>query len=120
MNQPEILVVGSGVMGRGIAKGFAAAGISCAIYSRNAAKVSGVDPRVAVLDQLPPRAPLLVIESVPEEKEPKFACYAAIEAAYAGAPVLASNTSGSTWRRWRSRSNTPNAFSASITSCPRT
>jgi 3-hydroxybutyryl-CoA dehydrogenase len=30
---------------------------------------------------------------VPEEKEPKFACYAAIEAAYAGAPVLASNTS---------------------------
>ena len=94
MNRPEILVVGSGVMGRGIAKGFAAAGIPSAIFSRNAAKVSGVDPRVALLDRLPREAPLLVIESVPEEKELKFACYAAIESAYAGAPVLASNTSG--------------------------
>ena len=94
MNRPEVLVIGSGVMGRGIAKSFAAAGIPCAIFSRHAATVSGVDPRVAVLDQLPREAPLLVIESVPEEKEPKFACYAAIESAYSGAPVLASNTSG--------------------------
>ena len=94
MKRLEVLVIGSGVMGRGIAKSFAAAGISSAVYSRNAVKVSGIDPRVAVLDQLPQQAPLLVIESVPEEKEPKFACYAAIESAYAGAPVLASNTSG--------------------------
>ena len=94
MNRPEVLVVGSGVMGRGIAKSFAAAGISSAIFSRNAARVTGVDPRVALLDQLPREAPALVIESVPEEKELKFACYAAIEAAYTGAPVLASNTSG--------------------------
>ncbi len=94
MNPPEVLVIGSGVMGRGIAKSFAAAGIPSAIYSRNAANVSGVDARVAVLDQLPRAAPTLVIESVPEEKELKFACYAAIESAYAGAPVLASNTSG--------------------------
>ena len=94
MSRHEILVIGSGVMGRGIAKSFAAAGISCAIYSRNAAKVSGVDARVSVLDKLPQEAPALVIESVPEEKELKFACYAAIESAYAGAPALASNTSG--------------------------
>jgi 3-hydroxybutyryl-CoA dehydrogenase len=94
MSQPEILVVGSGVIGRGIAAGFAAAGISSAVFSRNAAKVSGVDPRVELLDRLPREAPALVIESVPEEKELKFACYAAIESAYAGAPVLASNTSG--------------------------
>ena len=94
MSRPEVLVIGSGVMGRGIAQSFAAAGVSSAIYSRNAAKVSGVDARVAVLDKLPQEAPALVIESVPEEMELKFACYAAIEAAYAGAPVLASNTSG--------------------------
>jgi 3-hydroxybutyryl-CoA dehydrogenase len=94
MGSPQVLVIGSGVMGRGIAAGFAAAGIPCAIFSRNAAKVTGVDPRVALLDKLPPEAPLLVIESVPEAKEPKFACYAAIESAYAGVPVLASNTSG--------------------------
>ncbi len=94
MGSPQVLVIGSGVMGRGIAKGFAAAGIPSAIFSRNAAGVSGVDPRVALLDKLPQEAPVLVIESVPEEKELKFACYAAIESAYAGVPVLASNTSG--------------------------
>jgi 3-hydroxybutyryl-CoA dehydrogenase len=94
MSRLDVLVVGSGVMGRGIAKSFAAAGISSAILSRNAAKVSGIDARVALLDKLPPEAPQLVIESVPEEKELKFACYAAIESAYAGAPALASNTSG--------------------------
>ena len=94
MKPPEVLVIGSGVMGRGIAKSFAAAGISCAIYSRNAAKVSGVDARVAVFDTLPQEAPVLVIESVPEEMALKFACYSAIESAYAGVPVLASNTSG--------------------------
>ena len=81
-------------MGRGIAKSFAAAGIPSAILSRHAAKVSGVDARVTLLDKLPQAAPLLVIESVPEKMELKFACYAAIESAYAGAPVLASNTSG--------------------------
>src|SRR5512141_2073458 len=94
MNPPEVLVIGSGVMGRGIAKSFAAAGIPSAVFSRNAANVHGVDARVAVLDQLPRAAPTLVIESVPEEQELKLACYAAIESAYAGAPVLASNTSG--------------------------
>ena len=94
MKPAEVLVIGSGVMGRGIAKSFAAAGISCAIYSRNAAKVSGVDARVAVFDTLPQEAPVLVIESVPEEMALKFACYSAIESAYAGVPVLASNTSG--------------------------
>ena len=81
-------------MGRGIAASFAAAGIPAAVFSRNSARVSGVDARVAVLDKFPPQAPLLVIESVPEEKDLKFACYAAVESAYAGAPVLASNTSG--------------------------
>jgi 3-hydroxybutyryl-CoA dehydrogenase len=93
MSRPEVLVIGSGVMGRGIAKGFAAAGIATAIFSRSAAKIAGVDPRVALLDRLPQQAPKLIIESIPEKMDLKSECYAAIEAAYAGAPVLASNTS---------------------------
>ena len=93
MNPPRVLVIGSGVMGRGIAKSYAAAGIACAIFSRNAAKVTGIDPRVAVLDKLPRQAPELIIESVPEKMELKLECYSAVEAAYAGRPVLASNTS---------------------------
>jgi 3-hydroxybutyryl-CoA dehydrogenase len=93
MDAPRILVIGSGVMGRGIAKGFAAAGFPTAIFSRSAAKAIGIDSRVAILEKLPPQAPELIIESVPEKLEVKFECFAAIEAAYAGGPVLASNTS---------------------------
>jgi len=93
MGSLQVLVIGSGVMGCGIAKGFAAAGISTAIFSRNAAKVTGVDARVTLVDRLPQHAPELIIESIPEKMELKFECYAAIEAAYAGEPVLASNTS---------------------------
>jgi 3-hydroxybutyryl-CoA dehydrogenase len=93
MGSLQVLVIGSGVMGRGIAKGFAAAGIPTAIFSRNAATVTGVDQRVVLLDRLPQEAPKLVIESIPEKMELKLECYAAIEAAYAGGPVLASNTS---------------------------
>jgi 3-hydroxybutyryl-CoA dehydrogenase len=94
MGSLQVLVIGSGVMGRGIAKGFAAAGIPTAIFSRNIANVAGVDARVALLDKLPRDAPKLIIESIPEVMTLKFECYAAIEAAYAGEPVLASNTSG--------------------------
>lgn len=93
MNQPEVLIIGSGVMGRGIAKSFAAAGIPTAILTRRAAGVVGIDERVALVEELPADPPELIVESVPEKRELKLACYAAIEAAYAGKPVLASNTS---------------------------
>jgi 3-hydroxybutyryl-CoA dehydrogenase len=93
MGPLQVLVIGSGVMGRGIAKGFAAAGVSTSIFSRNVASVAGVDARVTLLDRLPQEAPELIIESIPEMMDLKVECYAAIEAAYAGRPVLASNTS---------------------------
>jgi 3-hydroxybutyryl-CoA dehydrogenase len=93
MGSAQVLVIGSGVMGRGITKSFAAAGISTAILSRNAARIAGIDPRVALVDRLPQQAPELIIESIPEKMELKLECYAAIESAYAGMPALASNTS---------------------------
>lgn len=93
MNRYEIIVIGSGVMGRAIAVTFAAAGIPTAILSRDPSKVSGIDRRIALIEKLPPGAPDLIIESVPEKMELKLGCYAAIEAAYAGKTALASNTS---------------------------
>ena len=81
-------------MGRGIAKSFVSAGISTAILSRNVANVTaGVDERVALIEKLPPNAPGLIIEAVPEMMAVKLNSYAVIEAAYAGKPVLSSNTS---------------------------
>ena len=93
MNRYEVIVVGSGVMGRAIAITFAAAGIPTAILSRDPSKVTGGDPRVPLIGKLPPGAPELIIEAIPEKMELKLQCYAAIEAVYAGKTALASNTS---------------------------
>lgn len=90
----QILVAGSGVMGRGIAASFARAGMATAILSRNPDRVDGLDPAVRVVADLPAEAPELVVESVPEVVEIKRDLYARVEAAYGGATILGSNTSG--------------------------
>ena len=93
MTKLQVLVAGSGVMGRGIARSFAEAGLSTAVLSRDPTKVGGRDPRVEILAEPPEQAPELVIETIPEVMELKRALYARLEAAWAGAPILASNTS---------------------------
>jgi 3-hydroxybutyryl-CoA dehydrogenase len=94
MKQAEVLVIGSGVMGRGIAKSFAAAGIPSAILTRNRANATGIDKRVALTEKLPETTPKLVIESIPEVVALKHACYAELEEKYQGGCVIGSNTSG--------------------------
>lgn len=93
MAKLQVLVAGSGVMGRGIARSFAEAGFSTAVLSRDPGKVDGLDSRVELVAEPPKEAPELVIESVPEVMELKRALYARLEAAWTGAPILASNTS---------------------------
>ena len=88
-----LAVVGAGVMGRGIAMLFADAGIPVTLVKLP--EVPGFDhPGVRVLDALPAAAPALAIEAVFERADVKRALYAQIEAAYDGATVIASNTSG--------------------------
>ncbi|MEY3572087.1 MAG: hypothetical protein RJA77_2 [Pseudomonadota bacterium] len=88
----SVLVVGSGVMGKGIAKSFVQGGVACSIVSRNAASVQAPEG-VSVLSELPSQRPSLIIESVPEEAEIKASWYARIEQAYPEGVPLASNTS---------------------------
>ena len=90
----QILVVGSGVMGRAIALSFARTGHATAVLSRNAASAGEIGEGVAVIDELPDEAPELIIESVPEVAELKLALYARLEAVHGGRSILASNTSG--------------------------
>jgi 3-hydroxybutyryl-CoA dehydrogenase len=90
----RVLVVGYGVMGRGIAKSFAEAGFATEVLSRRAAEIRDAPPGVSIVARLPETAPDLVIESVPEVAEVKRQAYAAIEAAYGGAAIIATNTSG--------------------------
>ena len=88
-----LVVVGAGVMGRGIATLFANAGIPVTLVKLP--EVPGFDhPGVTVLDALPAEAPDLAIEAVFERVQTKRALYAEIEDAYGGATVIASNTSG--------------------------
>lgn len=90
----RVLVVGYGVMGRGIAKSFAANGFETAVQSRHPDQAKDVPPGVSITGAWPKDAPDLVIESVPEIAETKRKVFAAIETEYGGRAILATNSSG--------------------------
>ena len=91
----SVLIYGYGVMGRGVAQTFAARGFETVIRSSRARELTGIPVGATAVAELPPTAPDLVIELVPEEVPAKQAVYAEIEAAYPDADVLiASGTSG--------------------------
>src|SRR5260370_30873242 len=91
-----VLIYGYGVMGRGVAKTFADAGFTTIVRSSRAVKLEGLPAKTSAAEQLPKKAPDLVIEFVPEDVRVKQAVYAEIEAAYSGhdAPLIAPGTSG--------------------------
>ena len=89
----RVLVAGAGIMGQGIARLFA--GTDMAVTLMDTREVSSPHPSVPVVRQPPLDAvPDLVIEAVFEDRAVKRSVYAQLEAAYKGAPVLATNTSG--------------------------
>jgi 3-hydroxybutyryl-CoA dehydrogenase len=89
----SLLIVGAGVMGQGIARLFADAGITVTLMDARPVQVS--HPLVKFVSEFPPDSvPDLVIEAVFEDAAAKKAVYAEIERVYGGRPVLATNTSG--------------------------
>jgi len=89
----RLLVVGAGVMGQGIARLFAGAGIDVTLMDTRV--VPQPHPSVNVVRELPRDAmPDLVIEAVFEDRSVKQLVYEQVEAVYHGVPVLATNTSG--------------------------
>ncbi|MFZ5556458.1 MAG: 3-hydroxyacyl-CoA dehydrogenase family protein [Pseudomonadota bacterium] len=89
----DILVIGSGVMGRGIAASFARGGARTRIVSRDPSRLKDLPAGVGAIARLPAEVPDLIVESIPEQRELKVACYREVEAAYPGGVPLASNTS---------------------------
>ena len=88
-----MLVVGGGVMGQGIARLFASAGIAVTVVEPRDVPVPF--PTVTVAREFPRDAhPDLVIEAVFEDRDAKLAVYRQVESLYGGKPVLATNTSG--------------------------
>lgn len=90
----RILIVGYGVMGRGIAASFAASGFETAVLSRHPDQAKHAPAGVAVIGAWPKAPPDLIIESVPEIVETKRRTYAAIELEYGGRTIIATNSSG--------------------------
>ena len=88
-----LLIVGAGVMGQGIARLFARAGIDVTLMDTQDVRISL--PGVKFVRKMPSATvPDLVIEAVFEDVAVKKAVYAEIENVYGGRPVLATNTSG--------------------------
>jgi 3-hydroxybutyryl-CoA dehydrogenase len=92
----SVLIVGYGVMGKGVAATFAGAGFVTTVKSSRAASLTDLPDGVTAVADWPASAPDLVIEFVPEDVSVKQAVFAEIEAAYPGdaAPVIATGTSG--------------------------
>ena len=88
------MIVGSGVMGRGIAQVFATAGLETTIYRHTPKEGLTLPPGVTLTTTLPAAAPDLIIESVYEVLDLKVEVLRRMEDAYGGGPILASNTSG--------------------------
>jgi len=88
-----MVVMGGGVMGQGIARLFAGAGIKVTMVDKR--EIEFAYDGVTVARDLPRGpAPDLVVEAVFEDRAVKHSVFEAIEAAYGGAPALATNTSG--------------------------
>lgn len=90
----KILIYGYGVMGQAVSGTFAAAGFDVHVVSSRGKELAGSADPVTFHADLPAEAPDLVIEFVPENYADKQAVYRAVEAAYGGAPLIASGTSG--------------------------
>lgn len=88
-----IVVIGSGVMGRGIAKSFSKNGNRVVVISRDPSRVKDWPQGIELRRDLPAETPDLVIETIAEDVDVKLQCYARIEAAYPGGVPLGSNTS---------------------------
>jgi 3-hydroxybutyryl-CoA dehydrogenase len=89
----SVLVAGAGSIGSGVARSFVAAGVRTQVLSRDPGRLEGRLQGAEILAALPAAAPDLVVECLPEVLELKHRLYAQVEAAWRGAPVLATNTS---------------------------
>ena len=90
----RVLVVGYGVMGRGIAASFAANGFETSVLSRRKDQIKDAPPGVTITGAWPKDPPDLIIESVPEIVATKQQTFAAIETEYGGRCIIATNSSG--------------------------
>lgn len=90
----SVLVIGFGVLGRGIARLFAGAGMSVSAFDPHVKDDGALPAGIRLVRALPKEAPDLVVEAIVEVLDAKVAVFRDLEAAYGAGPIIASNTSG--------------------------
>jgi 3-hydroxybutyryl-CoA dehydrogenase len=90
----SVLVIGFGVLGRGIARLFAGAGMTVSAINPHVTDDGTLPAGIRLVTDLPKEAPDLVVEAIVEVLDAKIAVFRDLEAAYGAGPIIASNTSG--------------------------
>ncbi len=107
----NVLIYGYGVMGKGVASTFAAAGFPTLIKSSRARELKDLPAGARAVAELPAEAPDLVIEFVPEDVAAKQAVYEEVEAKYPDAELLlATGTSGLDLEQLAAKMRRPERF----------
>ena len=89
-----VMVLGAGVMGRGIAALFAGAGLKTVVVDPLVDPNAEMPEGATLLASLPDEAPDLIVEAVFEDFDLKVREFRKLEEAYGDAVIIASNTSG--------------------------
>lgn len=89
-----VLIVGYGVLGRGIGRLFAGAGMRVQAFDPHVKDDGKLPVGIQLLDVLPAESPDLIVEAIVEVLDAKVAVFKDLEAAYGDKPIIASNTSG--------------------------
>lgn len=90
----RVLIVGFGVLGRGIARLFAGAGMQVSAFDPHVKDDGSLPAGIRLLGELPKEAPDLIVEAIIEVLDAKVTVFKDLEAAYGAVPIIASNTSG--------------------------
>jgi 3-hydroxybutyryl-CoA dehydrogenase len=88
------MIVGFGIMGRGISLSFLRGAHQVTVVSRYPRSAKAIPEGITIVSELPADPPDLIIEAVPENLELKTSIFARLEKTYSGAPIIATNTSG--------------------------
>lgn len=106
----HVMVVGYGIMGRGIAASFLRGGHRVSVLSRDPGQIGAIPKGIEVVPAFPGEPPDLVIEAIPEDMELKSSLFDRLGRAYGGKPILATNTSGLSMQEMADRLSHPERF----------
>lgn len=106
----QVMIVGYGIMGRGISLSFLRGAHQVTILSRDPGSIRTSPEGITIVSELPTDPPDLIIEAVPENLDLKISLFARLEKTYLGLPIIATNTSGLSMVDMANKLNHPDRF----------